>query len=907
LGLRGQSEWREYVKTGNKPADIPSNPDRVYGPEFRGWGDWLGVVGRWSKDALLALLSDLRPQLPNLDESELYTILQQGGALPTLHATFGKSSPMQVLKDLKGNEGRGLEHAIRSISDDEIVAQEEIEIVDEGVAEQGSIATRFDYDVSKNEEYTDEHVHPAVIDETTLDAGGNSLPTLATHDGLRVIDSLAELSCGLDDDAAEYLVANRVSALWERYISEGRGIVDELLEGNSGGHWFNEIKTRFLSEIESVENLRVPEGWSFTVNGEPRDPNAMQRRAAWAVREKRRVGNWSGVGAGKTLSAVLASRAIDARSTLVITNNATVEGWRQQIKQAYPDSVVHTHVDDGLTLEPDHFNYIVLNYEKFQTSARDHLVHLLVDLGMGFVVFDEVQLVKQRDKDATNRRKALEALVSALAEKNPDLRVMGMSATPVINNLLEAKKLLEIVVGVEFPELGTQPTVNNALVIHRVLMLYGFRYRPRYEQEMSVESVTTSRNELLEPLRQIRSDVLSVEQLLLPAKLEATREHFKKGTMVYTHYVDGMIAPIRDYLEGMGFKVGLFTGGDKSGLEPFLKGAVDILVGSRPVGTGLDGLQQVCNRLVLLCLPWTSAEYEQIIGRIRRQGSAFGEVEIIVPQVTLDYEGDTWSWDQGRMALIQYKRTLSDCAVDGYIPETVRINQNELLKQSREALDRWIERIGERGLLAIERQRLTVPLPPDIRHTAQVRHGDFTILNNRWSTSRSSTIHSRLQKDPSEWYLYHTLYREARESWSEQPFERIASNIRVRPDWVVGDFGCGECLLREALPTNSVIGLDHVKWDENVVQCDMSATPLEDTCLDVAVFSLSLMGANWPDYLKEAYRTLKPYGHLFIAEPKKKWQYRIEQLKEAVEAAEFRIVGDAEQRYDFVYLTAIKA
>jgi ubiquinone/menaquinone biosynthesis C-methylase UbiE len=124
---------------------------------------------------------------------------------------------------------------------------------------------------------------------------------------------------------------------------------------------------------------------------------------------------------------------------------------------------------------------------------------------------------------------------------------------------------------------------------------------------------------------------------------------------------------------------------------------------------------------------------------------------------------------------------------------------------------------------------------------------------------------------------------------------------------VVGDFGCGECLLREALPTNRVIGLDHVKWDENVVLCDMSVTPLEDTSLDVAVFSLSLMGANWTDYLKEAYRTLKPYGHLFIAEPKKKWQDRIEKLKEAVETAGFRIVGDAEQRYNFVYLTALKA
>lgn len=77
------------------------------------------------------------------------------------------------------------------------------------------------------------------------------------------------------------------------------------------------------------------------------------------------------------------------------------------------------------------------------------------------------------------------------------------------------------------------------------------------------------------------------------------------------------------------------------------------------------------------------------LGR-RRQGSVFGSVEIIVPQVVLAYGGHSWSWDQGRLALIHYKQTLSDCAVDGQIPETVRIEPNTLLRHSREALDPWI-------------------------------------------------------------------------------------------------------------------------------------------------------------------------------------------------------------------------
>jgi superfamily II DNA or RNA helicase len=908
LDLKNHAKWISWAKSDAKPDNIPAGPQGVYGGEgWAGIGDWLGVINRWNKNALLGLLNDLRLVLHELKELDLYVVLQQGGAVPALQIALNNTSRLGVLRDLKDNNGRELEKALRKVTDTELAAALAADLADESVPNEGSLPTLSSahiFELTNAGNAADRGPTPNTEVAVARDAI-NRLPQIVTPEQLRTLDRLAEFSCGLDEEAAEYLVGNHVSELWETYHNEDRAAVDKLLVGD-GGRWFTEIKHRFLSEVDAVETLAVPAGWSFTDDtGKPALPNSMQMYTAWAVREKNRIGNWSGVGSGKTLSAVLASRVVDARTTLIVTNNATVYGWRRQIKQAYPDSVVLTRVDDGFTLARQRHNYVVLNYEKFQTQGRNHLIHLLLGLGLDFIVFDEVQFVKQRDKKASQRRKALEALVVAAAEREPQLRVLGMSATPVINNLLEAKKLLEIVAGMAFPELNTPPTVDNALKMHRSLMLHGFRYRPRYEQEIRTKILETPRNNLLESLRNTDNNILSIEQLLLPAKLDISRDYFRKGTLVYTDYVDELVAPVRRYIEAMDLKVGLYTGMDKSGLDGFLDGKVDVLIGSRPVGTGLDGLQKVCNRIVMLCLPWTGAAYEQIIGRIRRQGSAFGEVEVIVPQVTLEYNGDTWSWDKGRMACIEYKRTLSDCAVDGYIPETVRISQNELLKQSREALERWIERIGRDGILAIERQQLTVPLPPDIRHKVQMRCGDFTVLNRRWNTSRGSTTHERLEQDPSEWYLYHTLYREARERWPEQPYQRIAERIRVRPDWVVGDFGCGECPLAKALP-NRVIGLDHVALDESVIACDMSSVPLEDGSLDVAVFSLSLMGNNWVDYLKEAYRTLKPYGHIFIAEPKVRWQDRVHELKEAISITGFHTLGDVEQRYDFIYLTALK-
>jgi predicted helicase len=44
LGLRSAKEWRDYCKSGKKPADIPVKPYNVYATDgWSGWGDWLGT------------------------------------------------------------------------------------------------------------------------------------------------------------------------------------------------------------------------------------------------------------------------------------------------------------------------------------------------------------------------------------------------------------------------------------------------------------------------------------------------------------------------------------------------------------------------------------------------------------------------------------------------------------------------------------------------------------------------------------------------------------------------------------------------------------------------------------------------------------------------------------------------
>ena len=905
LGLRTAKEWQEYCGSGQKPDDIPTTPWTVYGDkrkrskvttentntaveeqaEWRGWADWLGVVGRWTRTALLAFLEDLRPRLKDLEETELYLILQQGSAMPGLQKALGKTTALGVLKDLKGNDGRAIEAALEAAADEEIA---------DSYAED-------DLPAKEEDEALEEHTpEDEELQEDLLEAGG--LAALATPEALRLVDDLAGLHYGLDDETAQYLVDNRIAGLWQAYTDDGEVALDSLR--GEGGHYFQVIRARFNAELEGAKNLTIPAGWAFRPPGKeqeaPTPPNLMQRRTAHVLSMRKRLGNWSGVGSGKTLSGILASRGTDRKHTLVICNKATVPGWCREIRNAFPDSVVRTHVDGPIV---GAYLYTVLNYEKFQQQSRRALVEDLIALDVDFVILDEVQFVKQRDKNVSARRQAIHALLSELEERNPDLHVLGMSATPVINTLTEARKLVEIVTGRTFADLDTQATVNNALAMHRTLKIHGLRYRPHYEIETTTDTPTVVRNDLVDDLR-AGEGVLHLEQTLLHPKLERVREHIRPGTLIYTHYVDGMVQPIRSFVEGMGYTTGLYTGEDKTGLENFLSGRADVLIGSKPVGTGLDGLQTRCNQIVMLSLPWTSAEYEQIIGRMRRQGSAFGSVRVVVPQVNLDHEGDVWSWDGRRMDTIRFKRTLSDCALDGNIPEVARISPKELEERGRKALEAWIERVrGGEAPIGVERPRLHIPLPPALKERLKVQRGDFATLNNRWVSSNSETIHTRLKEDPAEWYLYHTLYREAREGWSEVPALRIAEDLKGRPDLRVGDFGAGECLLRDALPNHDVVSLDHVAFDDGVIACDMASTPLEDGELGAAVFSLSLMGRNWRDYLTEAQRTLRPFGLVFIAEPARRWEDGV--LEDALVAAGFDPLRTL-HRGEFVYARGVK-
>ncbi|HVV81906.1 MAG TPA: helicase-related protein [Kofleriaceae bacterium] len=583
------------------------------------------------------------------------------------------------------------------------------------------------------------------------------------------------------------------------------------------------------------------------------------------------------MGAGKTLSAILATRVVGSGLTIICCPNAVVSNWAGEIKNAFPSCEVQTKTweprwQDPLESAP---RYLVMNYEQFQQKdSEENLVAFLDTHVIDFVVIDEIHYAKQREAGTlmSKRKRLVQGLVLEAGKKNSDLCVLGMSGTPVINTLQEGKSLVEMITGHRHDDLETAATVQNCMRLYQRLVTLGTRWRPDYKIQLEVRKEEIDCRGELDRIRALgRGTVLQLEQVLTEVRLEVIQANIAPGekVLVYTHYVDGIVGPLRDALVGRGLRVGMLTGEtDDEDLTRFLDkdGDVDVLIASSRVGTGVNGLQYVCNKLIINALPWTNAEYEQLVGRLWRQGSRFTRVDVVIPVTFAMVNGQRWSYCESKLHRLEYKKSIADAAVDGVVPEG---NLRTPAQAQQDIMD-WLARIEAGNVNEVARPVIKIPLsgePADVERRV-ARYGDFSRMNNRWYASTSAKTHERLAAAHEEWAHYHTMYRQLRESWPVVPFKEEIRWLSERDGLVVGDFGCGEALIAGAVSSrHTVHSFDHVAIDSRVIACDIAHVPLEDETLDLAIFSLALMGANFTDYLREAHRCLRLDGMLHVWEP----------------------------------------
>lgn len=519
------------------------------------------------------------------------------------------------------------------------------------------------------------------------------LPTVSASQILQTLDSSTALLP--DEERASFFLASAKAKLWAHAFSNEAKAVKEIQGYAEKTEYSKSVRDTFLREYRQAKAMKLPKGYAFKIDNKPVKPNLMQRLVATQIVERGRLGNWSGTGAGKTLAATLASRLMGADITVICCPNNVVDGWKKAILEAFPQADVQTKTFDPLwSKKKPAGRYLVLNYEQFQLqSSSKRLRKFLTKHKIDFLVIDEIHFAKQRSAELlSKRRENVTAFSFGAGKRNKALRVLGMSATPVINNLQEGRSVIEMITGVPREDICTKASVLNCMRLHQIFVNLGIRQIPRYTTGFEQKEIEIDCSDLVDEIRESRkekSGPLALEQILTRARLPVILKALTRKTIVYTYNVTGIVETLQEAIEANGWKVGLFIGEDKTGLDKFLKETVDILIASSAVGVGIDGLQTVCSKMVMNTLPWTNAEFEQLKGRIFRQGQK-KPVTVVVPITKAEVNGEEWSWCRSKYNRLLWKKSVADAALDGIVPEGHLRSPSEAYKDHMN----WLNRIS---------------------------------------------------------------------------------------------------------------------------------------------------------------------------------------------------------------------
>ncbi|KAG6880448.1 hypothetical protein C0992_000050 [Termitomyces sp. T32_za158] len=150
----------------------------------------------------------------------------------------------------------------------------------------------------------------------------------------------------------------------------------------------------------------------------------------------------------------------------------------------------------------------------------------------------------------------------------------------------------------------------------------------------------------------------------------------------------------------------------------------------------------------------------------------------------------------------------------------------------------------------------------------------FRLINESLYKSDSSQAYKMIKEDPRIFEDYHAGFRHQVQSWPTNPVEHYISVLATYPQKTfIADVGCGDAALARALTPKglSVASFDLISDGAFVVEADTcTKIPLpgseptreeksegEGHIVEVVVCALSLMGTNWPNCLREAWRILK--------------------------------------------------
>jgi superfamily II DNA or RNA helicase len=169
---------------------------------------------------------------------------------------------------------------------------------------------------------------------------------------------------------------------------------------------------------------------------------------------------------------------------------------------------------------------------------------------------------------------------------------------------------------------------------------------------------------------------------------------------------------------------------------------------------------------------------------------------------------------------------------------------------------------------------------PETSSKRVITDSDYKLTGRAWATQKSCTTHEKLQSDPAEWYAYHTARDISFQGYdqSQIPRNRIIAHLATKrkdKKFRILDLGCGRNNIAQHFAHVNkdhkfkIQGYDHVAEEGSGARvgniADLS-TQEDDESADICIYSQSLMGKDWSNYLTEGYRMLRCGGEFIISE-----------------------------------------
>lgn len=184
---------------------------------------------------------------------------------------------------------------------------------------------------------------------------------------------------------------------------------------------------------------------------------------------------------------------------------------------------------------------------------------------------------------------------------------------------------------------------------------------------------------------------------------------------------------------------------------------------------------------------------------------------------------------------------------------------------------------------------------------------EYQELTKKMVTQKSTNNKQMFEEKPKLWEDYHSARDFSFKGYDKQeeiPVNKIISYLETKKNHKLKilDLGCGRNLIKEHFKENKkfdITGYDFVSFNGSKV-ADISDLPEEDESIKICIYSQSLMGSNWEEYLKEGYRVLEYNGEMIISESVE----RYDKIKKYVGKIKMHIIKEdynETNRWFFIY------